>query len=75
MALMCGTLSTPVFAQGNQGAPAAGGGQPPAAAPMKVGVIDMGYILDHHPTMTKELEAVDAQIKAAEDEINAPRMR
>lgn len=71
MAIVSGTVSANVFGQGANGA--AGNPAPPAAATIgtKVGLIDMGYILDKHPTMTLQMDAIDKQIKDAEDAINA----
>jgi Skp family chaperone for outer membrane proteins len=69
--LIC--LSLPVWGQApaQQGAPAAAA---PAAAPVtKIGVIDIGYIFDNHPTMKDQVAAIKAQIKMAEDEINKRR--
>ncbi|MFO0924941.1 MAG: OmpH family outer membrane protein [Pirellulales bacterium] len=51
-------------------APAAGTAAAPAT---RVGVIDIGYIFDNHPTMKARMEAIDAEIKRAEDEINTRR--
>lgn len=53
-------------------APAAGTAAAPAPA-TRVGVIDIGYIFDNHPTMKARMEAIDAEIKRAEDEINTRR--
>ncbi len=51
-------------------APAAGNAAAPAT---RVGVIDIGYIFDNHPTMKARMEAIDAEIKRAEDDINTRR--
>jgi Skp family chaperone for outer membrane proteins len=69
--LIC--LSLPVLGQApaQQGVAAAA---TPAAAPVtKIGVIDIGYIFDNHPTMKDQVASIKAQIKMAEDEINKRR--
>lgn len=81
MALMCGAVSNVVLAQGNAGAqPRPQANQPPATQPApvpgagtKVGVIDMGYILDKHPSMLSQIEQIDAQIAAEENAINSKK--
>ena len=67
VALLCG-LSSFASAQ----APSAGAAAPTGPG-VRIGVIDIGYIFDNHPQMKPQMAAIDAQIKAAEDEINARR--
>ena len=47
-------------------APAAGAA---ATANRTIGVIDMGYILKNHPTMKSQMEAIQAQMEAADKEM------
>ncbi len=56
-------FSTTTFAQGAA----------PATGAAKIGVVDIGFIFKNHPTMKTQIEGIDAQIKSAEDEINARR--
>jgi Skp family chaperone for outer membrane proteins len=57
--------------QPNAGAPAAGNqaaAARPAADPnmgTKVGVIDIGYIFDNHPSYKQQQDAIDAEIAKA----------
>ena len=41
--------------------------------PVKIGVVDVGYILDNYPAMKSQLEAIDQQIKGEEEKINSQR--
>lgn len=43
--------------------------QQPAVKPL-VAVVDMGYILKNHPTMKSEMESIEAQMAAADQEMN-----
>lgn len=47
--------------------------QAPAPAGMKIGVVDVGFLLDHFDAMKKQLEAVDVEIKAEEERIQKQR--
>jgi Skp family chaperone for outer membrane proteins len=43
------------------------------ADPMKIGVVDIKYIFDNHPTLKSKIEQVDAEIRAEEESINKRR--
>lgn len=47
--------------------------QAPAPAGMKIGVVDVGLLLDHFDAMKKQLEEVDVQIKSEEERIQKSR--
>lgn len=67
--VVLGSLTTSVvLAQ----APAAGAGQA-ATSQMSVAVVDVGYILKEHPTMKSEIEAIETQMKAADEQMAAKR--
>ncbi len=57
--------------QGAAGAPRTA--NPPMTGAIPIGVIDIGYIFDNHPIYKQQQEAIDAEIKNAETEINARR--
>ncbi len=66
MVMLAGTAAVPSVVNA-QGAATA------AAAPARIGVVDMKYIFDKHPTLKAKIEAVDAQIQAEETSINSRR--
>lgn len=41
--------------------------------PTKIGVVDIKYIFENHPTMKAKIEQVDAEIRAEEESINKRR--
>lgn len=67
-ALILGSIASTAIAQ----APAAGQA---AAAPsqMVLAVVDVGHILKNHPTMKSQIEAIEANMKAADDQMAAKR--
>lgn len=78
-ALLCGSISafahaqgTPVNAAVNSGAAPDGGTSVPAAG-TRVGVIDMGFVFDNHPSMKDQIAAIDAEKSRAEEEIEKRR--
>lgn len=67
--VVLGSLTTSVvLAQ----APAANAGAA-ATSQMAVAVVDVGYILKEHPTMKSEIEAIETQMKAADETMAAKR--
>lgn len=55
---------------------AQGGGAQPTAQPAagtRVGVVDIGYIFENHPTMPARIEAVNAEVKKSQESIDAKR--
>ena len=81
MALFSVSLVGRSQAQAPQGAPVAGNNPAAAARPAgpdatagtRIGVIDIGYIFDNHPSYKQQQDAIDAEIAAAEQEINTRR--
>ncbi len=61
-----GLLASSAWAQGQQ---------QPASSPsqISVAVVDVGHILKNHPTMKSEIEAIEGQMKAADEQMTAKR--
>lgn len=59
--------------QGGQGQPAAGGPQQPAPSVRPVGTIDIGYILQNHPTLKSKMDTLKNRMKTADEEMQAKR--
>ena len=59
--------------QGGQGQPAAGNTQQPAPSVGPVGTIDIGYILQNHPTLKSKMDALKSRMEAADKEMQAKR--
>ncbi len=69
---ICGYMGSHAVAQ----APAAGGNNAAAASASPgrpIGVVDIGHILQNHPTMKNEMEAIKAQMEAADKEMAEKR--
>ncbi len=65
VALILGMLAQAAMAQDATQQTKAGG--------MTVAVVDVGYILQNHPTMKKDIEAIEAQMKNADAEMTRKR--
>lgn len=62
--IILGSLSSPAFAQGQA---AAGNSQ------ITVAVVDVGHILKNHPTMKSQIEAIEADMKKADEDMTRQR--
>jgi len=76
--VFCGLAAlatTPVWAQanGSSGQPQAGSPQPAAVAPRPVGVIDIGFILQNHPTLKAKMDGIKSRMETADKEMQAKR--
>jgi Skp family chaperone for outer membrane proteins len=69
VALILGCLASTAWAQ----APAASQAAGQAVQQITVAVVDVGYILKNHPTMKTEIEAIEGQMKAADDSMAQKR--
>lgn len=61
-ALALSAITVPVTAQ-------QGGAQPKIA----VAVVDIGYILENHPTLKGQMEQIETEMKSADERVNAQR--
>ncbi len=64
--IVLGSFATSVVAQ----SPANG---QQAASQTLIAVVDVGHILKNHPTMKNEIEAIEAQMKAADEQMTQKR--
>ena len=71
IALMGFCAAPSVFGQ----APAAGQAAPagPKTGPSSIALVDVGYILKNHPNMNANMEAIKAEMTAAQEEIESRR--
>jgi Skp family chaperone for outer membrane proteins len=65
--IVLGSLANSAVAQ----APAAG--QAAASQQIMVAVVDVGYLLKNHPTMKTEIEAIETEMKAADEAMSQKR--
>lgn len=70
---MMGICSANAIAQ----APAAAGNTPPSQPPKtgatSVALVDVGYIIKNHPSLNAEMERLNGEVKAAQDQIEQRR--
>jgi Skp family chaperone for outer membrane proteins len=66
-----------LFGQGPQAQPTQGAGQAqpagPKNGPSSIAVVDVGHILNNHPTMKPNLKTLEAEMKTAQEEIETRR--
>lgn len=70
LAFILGTVASNLLAQ--NGAQNAGAGKQ-SSSQITVAVVDVGHILKNHPTMKSDLESIEAEMKAADEEMTQQR--